>query len=138
VKGCILPTEPQGHEHTFYNFTIRIDAESLGWRGDPAKLRDTMMTAMRAEGTQVHVWQQFILPAMTVFQAKNAFGKGSPWCLGEAVDYSPARFAVAQKHTNCHFGLTYPLRFPNDAQAVKLVAEGIRKVFENVNQLDIA
>ena len=138
VKGLILPTEPAGHGHTFYNFTIRIDAEALGWRGHPAKLRDAMMKALQAEGTQVHVWQQFILPAMTVFQAKNAFGKGSPWCLAEPVDYLPARFPVAQKHTDSHFGMTYPLRFPNDAAVARIVGEGIRKVFENVNHLELA
>jgi dTDP-4-amino-4,6-dideoxygalactose transaminase len=139
TKGLILPTEPSGHEHTYYNFTIRIDSEALGHArlGEPAKLREAMMKAMQAEGTQVHVWQQFILPAMTVFQAKNAFGKGSPWCLGEHVDYSPGKFPVAQKHTDCHFGMTTPLRYPNDESVVKRVAEGIRKVFENVNQLDL-
>jgi dTDP-4-amino-4,6-dideoxygalactose transaminase len=135
VKGLILPTEPPGHEHTYYNFTVRIDSEVLGVPRDPARLRDAMMKAMQAEGTQVHVWQQFILPAMTVCAAKNAFGKGSPWCLGEAVDYSPARFPIAQKHTDSHFGMTTPLRYPNDASVAKRVGEGIRKVFENVNTL---
>ena len=137
TKGLIFPAEPDGHAHQYYNFTIRIDHEALGWREEPAKLRDAMMKAMQAEGTQVHVWQQFILPAMTVFQAKNAFGKGSPWCLGEAVDYDPARFPLAQKHTDGHFGMTTPLRFPNDASVAKKVGEGIRKAFENVNKLDI-
>jgi dTDP-4-amino-4,6-dideoxygalactose transaminase len=137
TKGLILPAEPPAHEHTYYNFTVRIDAEALGWRDHPAKLRDAMMTAMQAEGTQVHVWQKFILPAMTVFQAKNAFGKGSPWCLGEPVDYDPSKFPVAQKHTDSHFGLTTPLRAPNDPAVARMVGEGIRKVFENVNQLDV-
>jgi dTDP-4-amino-4,6-dideoxygalactose transaminase len=138
VKGVILPTEPSGHEHTFYNYTIRIDSSALGWRSEPAKLRDAMMKAMQAEGTQVGVWQQFILPEMTVFKAKNAFGKGSPWCLGEVVDYDPAHFPVAQQHTDSHFGMTYPLRAPNTPATARLVGEGIRKVFENVNQLDLA
>ena len=138
TKGLILPTEPLGHEHTFYNFTIRIDAEALGWRGNPAKLRDAMMEAMKSEGTQVHLWQHFILPAMTVFAAKNAFGKGSPWCLGDAaVDYDPAKFPVAQRHTESHVGMTTPLRAPNTPATARLVGEGIRKVFENVRRLDV-
>jgi dTDP-4-amino-4,6-dideoxygalactose transaminase len=137
TKGLILPTEPPHHEHTSYNFTIRIDHEILGWTDHPAKLRDSMMKAMQAEGTQVHVWQQFILPAMTVFQAKNAFGKNSPWCLGEPVDYSPSNYPVAQKHTDSHFGMTTPLRAPNRAEQAKAVADGIRKVFENVSRLEL-
>jgi len=138
TKGLILPTEPAGHGHTFYNFTIRIDAEALGSPGHPAKLRDAMMEAMKAEGTQVHVWQHFILPAMTVFAAKNAFGKGSPWCLGEAVDYDVAKFPVAQRHTDSHFVMTTPLRAPNTPATAQLVGEGIRKVFENVGRLDVS
>ena len=138
TRGLILPTEPGGHEHTFYNFTIRIDTEAIGWRGHPARLRDAMMDAMKAEGTQVHVWQHFILPAMTVFAAKNAFGKGSPWCLGEPVDYDAAKFPVAQKHTDSHVGMTTPLRSPNTPATARLVGEGIRKVFENVARLDVS
>lgn len=138
TKGLILPTEPARHAHTFYNFTIRIDSVALGWSGAPGKLRDAMMKAMQAEGTQVGVWQHFILPDMTVFQAKNAFGKGSPWCLGEQVNYDPKQFPVAQRHTESHFGMTYPLRAPNTPATARLVGEGIRKVFENVNQLDVS
>jgi perosamine synthetase len=138
TKGIILPTEPKNHEHTFYNYTIRIDSKALGWNGAPAKLRDAMMKALQAEGTQVGIWQQFILPDMTVFKAKNAFGKGSPWCLGEPVDYDAKKFPIAQQHTDSHFGMTYPLRAPNTPKTAQLVGEGIRKVFENVNQLDVS
>jgi perosamine synthetase len=137
VKGLILPTEPSQHAHSYYNFTIRIDSEVLGWNDQPVILRNAMMKAMQAEGTQVGIWQQFILPDMTVFQAKNAFGKGSPWCLGAAVNYNPKNFPFAQKHTDTHFGMTTPLRAPNTPETARLVAAGIRKVFDNVNQLDV-
>jgi dTDP-4-amino-4,6-dideoxygalactose transaminase len=132
VKGLILPTTPPGHEHNYYNFTCRIDSQLLGWHDHPAKLREKIMKALQAEGTQVGVWQQFILPAMTVFQARNAFGQGSPWCLGGPVDYTPANYAIAQKHTDTHFGMTTPLRAPNGNEQAKRVAEAIRKVFENI------
>ena len=115
TKGLIIPTEPHGHKHTYYNYTIRIDSKALGWTGEPAKLRDAMMKSrLQAEGTQIGVWQNFILPAMTVFQAKNAFGKGCPWCLGEPVNYDVEQYPQsAQQHTDSHFGMTYPLRAPN-------------------------
>ncbi len=137
TNGLIIPSEPRGHDHTYYNYTIRIDSKALGWTGEPGKLRDAMMKALQAEGTQIGVWQNFILPAMTVFQAKNAFGKGSPWCLGEPVNYDVKQYPQAQRHTDSHFGMTYPLRAPNTPVTAKLVGEGIRKVFENVNQLDV-
>ena len=46
-------------------------------------MRDAVTRALSAEGTEVAVWQNFILPAMTVFRAKNAYGDGCPWsCRG--------------------------------------------------------
>ena len=57
---------------------------------------------------------------------------------GAPVDYTPDNFPVAQKHTDCHFGMTNPLRAPNTPETARLVAEGIRKVCENVGRLDLA
>src|SRR2546421_1236900 len=39
TRGLILPAVPSDYDHTYYNFTIRIDPEALEWRGHPAKLR---------------------------------------------------------------------------------------------------
>jgi len=139
VRGLILPTEPKGHGHNWYNFTCRMDMKALGWNGSPARLRDAMMKAMNAEGVPAHTWQRYILPAMTVFRAKNAYGHGCPWSCPytKDVQYDPAAFPVAQKHCDTHFGMTMPLRAPNDTKVAKAVAHGIRKVFENVGKLDV-
>jgi len=138
VKGLILPTEPEGFGHTYYNFTSRIDMDAIGWTGDPRRMRDAVMKALVAEGVPVSVWQNFILPAMTVFQAKNAYGHGCPWsCRGGAdVDYDPAAYPAAQKHTDTHFGMTHAIRLPNGPQQVKAVAGGFRKVFENIGKVE--
>ena len=139
VRGLILPIEPKGHGHNWYNFTSRIDMKALGWSGNPARLRDAMMKAMNAEGVPAHTWQRYILPAMTVFRAKNAYGQGCPWTCPytKDVQYDPAAYPVAQKHCDTHFGMTMPLRAPNDTKVAKAVAHGIRKVFENVGKLDV-
>jgi len=139
VRGLILPTTPPGHGHTYYNFTCRIDPKALGWTGHPARLRDAIMKALQAEGTQVGIWQSWPLPAMTVFQARNAYGRGCPWsCRGAAdVMYDLADYPVAQRHCETHFGMTTPLRAPNGQDAAKAVAEGFRKVFENTGRLDV-
>jgi len=137
VEGLILPVEPPGHKANHYNFTCRIDCRALGWKGHPSRFRDAVMKALNAEGVPAHVWQHFILPAMTVFQAKNAFGKGSPWCFGGKVDYDPKKFPEAQRHTDSHFGMTNPLRAPNGPEAARAVAKAIRKVFANIRELDV-
>lgn len=138
LKGLILPAEPAGCGHTYYNFTSRIDMEAIGWTGEPQRMRDAVMKAIQAEGVPVSVWQNFILPAMTVFQAKNAYGRGCPWSChgGVDVEYDVADYPIAQRHTDTHFGMTHAIRIPNGPGEVKAVAEGFRKVFENVGKID--
>ena len=138
VKGLILPREPEGHTHTWYNYTSRIDMDAIGWTGDPARMRDAVMKAIVAEGAPVSVWQRFILPAMTVFQAKNAYGRGCPWAEHDAmdVDYDPAHFPVARHHADTHFGMTTPLRSPNTADVARAVGEAMRKVFDHIDRID--
>ena len=139
LKGLIPPVEPSRHAHNWYNFTSRIDMDAIGWTGEPGIMRDAIMAALQAEGVAAGVWQHFILPAMTVFQAQNAYGWGCPWnCPNtEPVEYNPADYPVAQKHTDTHFGMTTPLRAPNGTDVAEAVAEGFHKVFENLDKLPL-
>lgn len=140
VKGLIKPTEPKGHGHNWYNYTIRIDMKAIGWTGEDTKMRDAIMKAINAElAGAVGVWQNFILPDMTVFKARNAYGKGCPWdCngAGDGVDYTASKFPMALKHTHTHFGMTMPLRPPNRTNVASLVGDGIVKVFSNLDKID--
>lgn len=137
VPGIILPTTPAHCEHNWYNYTIRFDMEALGHAHDASAFRYKLVKAMNAEGVQTGVWQSFILPAMTVFQAKNGFGHGHPWSSphAQAVDYSLHQYPVSQRHCDTHTGMTLPLRSPNGGEIARLTAEGIRKVMENLDQL---
>jgi dTDP-4-amino-4,6-dideoxygalactose transaminase len=138
VPGLILPTEPPGCEHNWYNYTIRFDMEALGHVADAREFRDKMVGALRAEGLDTGIWQTFVLPAMTVFQAKDAYGHGCPWSCphSQPADYSLEQFPMAAKHLDTHTGMTYPLRAPNDTKVAKLVARAIRKVMDNLDQLE--
>lgn len=137
IRGLIVPTEPAGHTHNWYNFTSRIDMDALGWTGNPVVMRDAIMQGLQAEGVPVGVWQHFILPAMTVFLAKNAYGQGCPWtCPFQTdVEYDPTQYPAAQKHCDTHFGMTYPLRAPHGPEVAQAVAAAFRKVFEQTEQL---
>ena len=138
VPYLILPTEPERHGHNYYNYTIRFDMEALGQTEDPAAYRNQMLKALQAEGVGTGVWQSYILPRMTVFQAKNGYGHGCPWTCSHAaeVDYSPELFPVAEKHANSHTGMTMPLRSPNGPDVAELTAAGFRKVMENLDALE--
>ncbi len=137
VPHLILPTEPAGHGHNWYNYTVRFDMESLGRAGDAAAFRDKLVRALQAEGVQTSVWQKFILPAMTVFRAKNGYGKGCPWGCPHArpVDYSLEQYPIAQKHADWHTGMTVPLRSPNGPEVAELTAAGFRKVMTSIDQV---
>ncbi len=138
VPGLILPSVPADFDHNWYNFVLRFDMAALGHADDPREFRDTLVDAINAEGVETVVWQRFILPAMTVFQAKNAYGKGCPWECRHAghVDYSPEQFPGAQRHCNTHTCFVMALRSPNGAAEARLLADGVRKVMENVDQLE--
>jgi len=138
APGLILPTAPPGHEHTFYNYTVRFDMARLGHAHDAAAFRDKIVRAMQAEGVQVGLWQRFILPAMTVFQARNGYGKGCPWACPHArgVHYSPGDYPVAARHADWHAGMTMPLRAPNGPEVAEATARGMRKVMDNLDQVE--
>ena len=137
VPGVILPTEPKGFKHNWYNYVLRFDMASLGVDGDQALFRDKIVNALSAEGVPTMVWQKFILPAMTVFQAKNGYGGGCPWLchMAESVDYSLDQYPVAQEHCDTHTCLVMALRDPNGPEVVEFLAQGIRKVMTNIDQI---
>lgn len=134
----LLPTEPEGHEHNWYNYTVRFDLAGLGHTDDAVAFRNKIVEAMRAEGVEIMVWQRFILPRMTVFQAKNAYGYGAPWSSPHAqpVDYALEQYPVAQAHCDAHACLSMSLRHPNGPDVIEMITEGIRKVMEQVDQLE--
>jgi len=138
VDSVILPSEPGEYKHNWYNFTLRFDMEALGHSKDSAAFRDRVVAAMKAEGVETGLWQNFILPAMTVFRARNGYGRGCPWdCRYSGdVDYIPEDYPVAQLHCDTHTGMTYPLRSPNGPEVAELMATGIRKVMDNLDQIE--
>jgi dTDP-4-amino-4,6-dideoxygalactose transaminase len=138
VRGLILPTVPEGYHHNWYNYTIRFDMEALGHAHDAAAFRDRLVAALRAEGLDTGIWQSFILPAMTVFQAKDGYGHGCPWSCPQAlpVTYDVTRYPVSTRHLADHTGITYPLRAPHDTGVAKLIAQAISKVMAHLDQVE--
>ncbi len=138
VGNLILPGAAPGREHTYSTYTGRFDMKSLGHADDAAEFRDKIGDALRAEGVPTMVWQAWPLPDMTVFRAKNGYGKGCPWSCphAEEVDYSPEQFPVARRHSDWHTGMTTPLRLPNGPEAVELVAKAFAKVMNNIDQIE--
>ena len=138
VPALILPQEPAGCDHNWYNYVLRFDMAALGHVEDASQFRHKIVRALKAEGIETAVWQTFILPAMTVFQAKNAYGQGCPWECPHAqpVDYSLDQYPVAQKHCDTHTCLVMSIRYPNGPDVIELIGEGIRKVMGAVGEVE--
>jgi hypothetical protein len=137
VPNLILPVEPEGFGHNYYNYTIRFDMKALGHARDAAAFRDKLVKALRAEGVDTGVWQGWPVPEMTSIAAKNAYGRGCPWsCTKSKVDYSLKQFPVAVRHCRSHTGMTFPLRPPNGPDLAEAVAAGWRKVMTHIDQVE--
>jgi perosamine synthetase len=138
TQYLILPREYPKAESNWYNYTNRFDFKAMGHETDAREFRDKIVKALLAEGVETGVWQNFILPAMTVFQAKNGYGNGCPWDCQHAapVSYALDQYKEAQRHTDTHTGMTTPLRAPNTPEVAEYVAKGIKKVLANIDQVE--
>ncbi len=140
IKGLLQPVEPENCTHNWYNYNLRIDFDALGITEDKVKFRDAVCEAIAAEGVKCMVWQRFILPEMTVFRAKNAYGHGYPWSIpgaDEGVDYTPENYPNALNYSQCHMSIVQTLRAPNGLDIAAKVVAAIKKVFANIDQIDI-
>lgn len=140
VKGMIQPYEPAECEHNWYNYNLRVDFDALGITENQSDFRFAVSAAIAAEGVSCCVWQRFILPEMTVFRAKNAYGAGYPWSIpgaDEGVDYTPENFPNALNYSECHMSIVKTLRAPNGLDIAKKVVESVRKVFDNIDEVKV-
>lgn len=130
-RGSGLVRSLASHPH------LRFDLGGLIGESGQSAARHQIVQALKAEGLETAVWQTFILPKMTVFQAKNAYGYGAPWSSPHAqpVDYSLDQYPVAQRHCDTHTCLVYPLRYPNPPATVELIVAAIWKVMEQVDSV---
>ena len=137
VPHLILPVEPEGARHNWYNYTLRFDMESLGTfttRRVPLQTGggDAGRRGRHGRLAGLHPAGDDRLPGEERLREGAA-----PWDCPHAapVDYSLERFPVAQRHCDTHTGMTVPLRPPNGPEVARLTAAAIRKVMENVEEL---
>jgi len=137
TPNLILPEVRDPEGPNWYNYTMRFDMQALGHESDAASFRNRIVKALVAEGVDTLVWQDFSLPDMTVFRARNAYGHGCPWSCpyGGHVEYDRDAFPQARRHADWHTGMTTPLRPPNGPRQAELTAKGIRKVMEHIGDI---
>jgi dTDP-4-amino-4,6-dideoxygalactose transaminase len=122
-----------------YAYVLRVDPAYAKERGVVlSALTNAIGAALGAERTPFHR-ANWLLPAHGVFQAKNAFGKGAPWThyARPEIDYSLGQWPVAQDCIDtcmCNINLHRP---PNSEEQIAALADAIRKVFENLDEVKV-
>jgi dTDP-4-amino-4,6-dideoxygalactose transaminase len=122
-----------------YAYVLRVDPAYARQRGVAlSALTNGISAALKAEGAAFSR-ANWLLPAHGVFQAKNAFGKGSPWThyARPGVDYSLDQWPVAQDCVDtCLWGINLH-RPPNREEQIDALAAAIRKVFEDLDRVPV-
>lgn len=137
LPGLILPQEPSWGEENGYNFVCHVAPEAVGYNGPVNYFREAIVAALAAEGVPIMVWQRRILPEFTSIASKNAYGNGSPWRENDSdVNYDPAQFPDALYHSASYFILN-GMRRPNTEALAHQIVEAVRKVWDNIDELDI-
>lgn len=123
-----------------YAYVLRVDPAYTQKRGVKlATMTDAIMAALKAEGLPV-TRANWLLPAHTVFQAKDAYGKGSPWTDGHTqrdVSYDLNQFPVAQSCVDTCMWNINSHRPPNEKPQLDAFVAAVRKVFENLDEVPV-
>ena len=122
-----------------YAYVPRVDPAYAKARGVPLqKLTAATAAALKAEGAPFSQ-ARWLLPGHGVFQAKNAFGNGAPWAYHARpeISYDTAQFPVAQDCVDTCMWNANLHRPPNGREQVEATAAALRKVFEDLDELDV-
>ena len=123
-----------------YAYVLRADPAYAEQRGVRlSDLTNGIAAALKAEGLPVSR-AKWLLPAHAVFQAKNAYGKGSPWSDGHArpeVSYALDQYPIAQRCVETCLWNINTHRPPNGDEQLDAFATAVRKVFENLDDVPI-
>lgn len=137
VRSFTSKTRPT----TGYAYVLRTEAKYAESRGVSMRdLTDAIGKAISAEGIQARP-ARWVLPAHTVFQVKNGYGKGSPWSDGHArkdVSYDMSQYPVAQACADASIWIGVNMhRPPNGAKQCDAVVKAVRKVYNNLDDVPV-
>jgi perosamine synthetase len=137
LPGLILPVEPEWADENGYNFVCHVEPTAVGYHGPVNFFREALFQVLLAEGVPANMWQRRILPEMSAVASRNAYGNGSPWReSGSDVSYDPAQFPAALYHSASYFIIS-SLRRPNPDEFAHSIVKAVRKVWDNLDSLDI-
>jgi perosamine synthetase len=137
LPGIVPPVVPEGREHVWYIYRVRLDAQALGWNGHATELRDRVMAALVAEGVPATIWQHDPLPAFSAFRRADDTVRPSVAGAPEAelTPWDPAAFPNSTRICRETFvvgsGAT-PLAAQSE-EVVRAYVAAFRKVVEEID-----
>lgn len=138
LPGAQLPVSNAKQTTNGYAFVIRVNPEQVSIQADLSPFRDAVVNALTAEGVPV-ASVRWLLPAHTVIQAKNGYGKGCPWSCNfydQNIDYNLSQYPLSIKNMDASIQIAINgHRPPNSDVELDYIIAGVRKVFENLDQV---
>ncbi len=134
----VRPYSSEARPTTGYAYVVRLDPAYAIKRGaNLSDATDALAAAIKAEGLGLSR-AKWLLPAHTVFQAQDAYGKGSPWSDGHAradINYALDQYTTAQRCVDTCLWNINTHRPPNGESQVRAFAAAVRKVFEHLDDV---
>jgi dTDP-4-amino-4,6-dideoxygalactose transaminase len=123
-----------------YAYVLRADPACAWSRGVSASaLTDGIAAALTAEGARVSR-ANWLLPAHSVFQAKNAYGGGYPWSAAHTrqdISYDLTQYPVSQACIDACLWNVNNHRPPNGSEQIEALAKAVRKVFTQLDEVPV-
>ncbi len=139
LPTLIRPFDSKKQRTNGYAYVIRIAHDKIKWEGKLSDFRDAVVKALQAEGVPVAP-ARMSLPAHTVFQAQNGYGNGCPWSCRFArkgISYDLKQYPVTQRVVDSSIQIAINAhRPPNGPREIDALIRGVRKVFENIDQIN--
>lgn len=136
LAGLHVPATPADRTGSYWAYTVALYPEELGISLAPERFRDLVRSALIAEGVSLH-HSDLVLPAMSNFQGKIGYGRGSPWTDGHAtpgISYALDQYPAATDRVARTISLDGH-RPPNGSDAVDAYGRAFEKVWSSIDQL---
>ena len=139
TPNLVRPHHSDDQPTNGYAYCLRTDPDYARQRNaDCSAMTNAIAGALAAEGTPFSR-ANWLLPAHGVFQGKNAYGKGSPWTehAGPEISYELGQWPISQDCIDTCLWNIWLHRPPNRTEHVEMLAQAVRKVYENLDELQV-
>ncbi|MHB8417275.1 MAG: DegT/DnrJ/EryC1/StrS family aminotransferase [Myxococcales bacterium] len=143
LPGVTPPAVPEGAVPAWHKYRVRLDASKVGVDAPPRRVRDAVLSALKAEGVDAVLWQTQPVPGQTLFRQKVGYGKARggqiacPWDHGRDPGYDPAQFPETRALLDaslCLFSHTYPIA-PQPQELALQYAEAFARVWTRLDEV---